>query len=170
MYLRPLVLDRLVQPVGVFQGAPDGGYGTGNVLTVLEHFDTVAGMAGSVGRDEDGLDVVIFDHFFERGIGLLAPAGLGQVGAAVGKEVTDGNHVNVGMILEAEGGAKAACSVSDDADTNLAIGDGLPGLGSIGIYGSLFEALDLGGRLGRGGSSDPHSCSAEAYCLEKRAT
>ena len=126
-------LDRLVQLVGLLERAEDGRHGAGDVLAVLEHLDAVPGMAGRVGRHEDRLDRVVLDQLLERGVRLLAAAGLGQRGAAVGEQVADGGDGDVGMVLEAERRAELADAVADDPHADLPVGDRLPGLpGAVG--------------------------------------
>ena len=126
-------LDRLEQLVGVLERAEDGRHGRGHVLAVLEHLDAVPGVARGVGGHEDGLDRVVLDQLFQRRIGLLAAAGLGQLRAAVGNQVADGRHRDVRMVLEAERRAELADAVADDAHADLAVGDRLPdALGALG--------------------------------------
>ena len=163
-------LDGLVEPVGVFQGTPDGGNGAGDVLAVLEDIDRLPGVAGGVGGQEDRLDLVVLDHFLQRRIGLFAAADLGQFGAAIGKQVADGNHLDVGMVLETEGGAETAGAVADDADANLAVRDGLPFLGCLGVGGLLLEALDLGFLLGGSGAAQSDGRGAKAHGLKERTS
>ncbi len=120
-------LDRVEQLVGVFQRAEDGRHRAGHVLAVLEDLDAVLGVAGGVGRHENGLDRVVLDQCFQRRIRLPATAFLGQGVAPVQKQVADGRHRDVGMILETELRAELAGAVADDADANLPIRNGFPG-------------------------------------------
>ena len=99
-------MHRLVEPVGLLEGSEHGGHGAADVLAVVHAEDRVAGVAGGVGGEEDGLDRLVLDHLLERRIGLRAAAGLGQAGAAVRIEVADGDHLGIGMVLESEGGAE----------------------------------------------------------------
>ena len=112
------------------------------MLAVVEDFDAVSGVAGGIGGDEDGLDAVVFDEFLEGGVGFLATAGPGQCGTSIGEQIADGDDLDVGVVLEAEGGAETAYAVADDADANPAIGQGLPAFGCIGISGCFFKTLD----------------------------
>ena len=121
-------LDRLEQLVGLLDRAEDGRHRAGDVLAVPEHLDAVPGMAGGVGRHEDRLDAVVLDQLFERGVRLLAAAGLRQRGAAVGEQVADGGDGDVGMVLEAERRAELADAVADDPHADLSVGERLPGL------------------------------------------
>ncbi len=122
---KPARLDGLEQLVGVLERTRTRER-AGDVLAVLEHVDAVPGVAGGVGGHEDGLDRVVLDHFFKGRVGLLAAAGLGQLGAAIGEQVADGRDRDVRMVLEAERRAEAADAVADDADAQLAIGDRRP--------------------------------------------
>ncbi len=129
----------------------------------------MAGVAGGVGGDEDRFDPVVLDQLFERRIGFLAAAGLGQAGAAVGDQIADGDDLDVGVILQAERRAEAARAVSDDAHAELAVGGGLPPFVNAGIGGFLLEALDrLLGFGGRGGQ--PEGRGADAHRLQERTT
>ena len=128
-------LDRLKQLVGVLQRPENRRHCRGDVLAVLEDLDAVPRVAGGVGGHEHRLDAVVLDQLLERGIGLGAPAGLGQSRAAVGNQVAHGHHLDIRVVLEPELGAELAHPVAGDPDANLAVGDGLPafrGLGSSG--------------------------------------
>ncbi len=62
----------------------NGRYGAGDVFAVFQHFDAVSRVTGRIGCTEDRLDSVVLDQFLEGGIGLVATAFPGQVGAAIG--------------------------------------------------------------------------------------
>lgn len=99
--------------------------------------------AGRVGGNEHGLDLIVLDHLFEGWICLLAAAGLGHGGAAVGDQVGDGHDFHVGVILETERLPELAKSVAGDAYADLAIRNGLPLVGRFRLLALVVEALDL---------------------------
>ena len=149
-HVRPAAgLDRLEQLIGFLERAERRRDGARDVLAVLQHLDAMPGVTGRIGGDKHGFDLVVFDQFFERGIGLLTAACLGQGGAAVGEQVADSHDFHVGMVLETERGPELAHAEADDADTQLAVGHGLPALGGPGVGRRRLEALNH--RLGRRG-------------------
>ena len=156
MYFRPLDLTASSSLSASSSEPKDGRHRGGRVLAVLENVDAVPGVAGGIGRHENRLDRVVLDHVFERRIGLRAAAGLRQRPAAVGKQVADGRHRDVGMILEAELGAELAGAVADDAHANLPLRHGLPdSLGALrGRHAGSSQDL-LAGALGRGRLQQP---------------
>ena len=78
------------------------------MLAVLEHIDGMSSVIRRVRGQKHGLDLVIFDKFLERRIGLAATAGLGQSVATLGNQIADRHHFHVGMVLEVEGGGELA--------------------------------------------------------------
>jgi hypothetical protein len=164
-HVRPAAgFDRFEQLVGFFERSEAGRHGTGHVLAVFERFHTMPGVAGRVGGHEHGFDRVVLDQFFERRIGLLAAAHLGQRGAAVGKQIADGRHGDVWVVLEAERRAKAAHAIADDAHAQLAVRDRLPPLGRVRVVRSRLEALNHWFRR-RSGTVQPQRGGAGAQGL-----
>ena len=72
----------------------------GNVFAVFQDFDAVLGMARGISRTKNRLNRIVFDHLLQRWIGLLALTGPGQGLATVRKHVADGNHLDIGMMLQ----------------------------------------------------------------------
>jgi hypothetical protein len=66
----------------------------------------------------------------------------GQLGAALRIQVTDGRYLDVRVVLEAEVGRKPANAVAHQADTDPAVGNGLPPRGRIKVIGCSFEPRD----------------------------
>ena len=139
------------------------------MLAVIQNLDAVPGVTRRVGGHEHGFNPVVLDHRFERRIGLLAAARLGQFGTPIGKQVADGHHFNIRVVLKTERRTESAAAVSDDAHTNLPIGYGLPVLRGIWIDRSFLEAWDRLFRflLGLCRASQPQSGGAEANGLQK---
>jgi hypothetical protein len=136
-------LDRLEQPVGVFQMLPEGRHRRAHVLAVTEHLDAVATVTGGVGGHEDRFDRVVFDHFFQRRIGLVALAHFGQRPAAVRKQIADRHHLGVRVILQRKRRAEFADAIADDPHAELAVGDGLPRSRRLGSRLGFLETLDF---------------------------
>src|SRR5690349_6077313 len=122
-------LDHFQQLFSLLDGAICDGYRMCDMLTMLQYFNAVTGVAWRVSRDPDGLDVVVLDKFFEGWISLLAVSGLCQRLAAIGKKIADGYHFHVRMVLKSESSSKLAGTVSDKPHPHFAIRNGRPDLG-----------------------------------------
>ena len=161
-------LDGIEQLVGSFNRAEHRRHGRRDMFAVLEDLHAMPRVAGGVGRHEDRLDPVVLDQFFERGIRLCAAGGLRQPGTTIRYEIADRHHLDVRVILEAERSGELANAVAHQPHTNPAVGDGLPGFGSIRVRGGLLESLNhfvLGaGRLLQG-----QGCGAQANRVQERA-
>src|SRR3954466_9473499 len=93
---------------------------------MLQHLRAMPRVTRSVRRHKYRFDRIIFHQFFERGIGLLRSASLGQPGASVWHQVTDRHHLDVRMILKTKGSAKLANAKSNDANLDFTIRHWLP--------------------------------------------
>ena len=160
-------LDGLEQLVRILQRPKHRRHGRGDVFAVLEHLDAVPRVAGRVRRHEHGLDPVVFDQLFERGIRLLAAGGLRQLGATIRNQIADRHHLDVRVVLEAERSPELANPVADQPHPNLAVGDRLPAFGSVWVGGRLLESLDHL-LLGPGRRRESQGCGAQAHCLQER--
>ena len=143
------LLHGLYELLGVLDRAVRGRHARHHVLAVVEGVQAVLGVAGGVGRHEDRFDLRVLHQDLQRFVRLRAPAGLHQVGAALGDQVAHGDHLDVRMVLKAEGRAHATDPVAHNAQANLAIRDGLR-------FGRLGR-LDLRGEIhGQHGPQGTH--------------
>ena len=121
------------------------------MLTVPEHFHAVSRVTRRIGGHEDRFNLVILDHLFERRVGLLTSAGLGQRLATVGKQIADRHDLDVRMILQGKCRAELADAKAHDAHADPTLGDRLPNLRWIVLALLFLETLNLlpGGIRGR---------------------
>ena len=133
------LLHGLEEAVGIFQRAVDRRHGRGDVFSMLQSRHRQTCVTRSIGGNEDRLDVVILDHFFAGGIGFPASAGFRQSGATRWIEVSDRNHLDIRMVLEAELRSKSAQAISGNADPDLPVGKRLPVFRRIRITLILFK-------------------------------
>jgi len=107
--------------MGVFKGAEDRRHSRDDVLAMRQDLDAMPRMAGSVGRNEYRLDVVVFDQFLQRRISLAATADSGQLRATVGKKIAHRRHLHIRVVLEPELRPELAHPVAGNANANFAI-------------------------------------------------
>src|SRR5882672_8562484 len=112
------------------------------MFAVLEHIVAMSRMARSIRGDKHRLDLIIFDQFLERRIGLLAAASLRQLSAAIRKKITDCNYFHIRVILKTEISPEFAHAISNNADPKFSIREWLPRLRSIRIHRCTFESLN----------------------------
>jgi hypothetical protein len=112
------------------------------MLAMFEYLKAMSYVTRRVRGHKYGLDMIILNEFFQRGVGLLSPTGFGQSRTPIRKQVTHGHNFNVGMILKTKGCPKLADSISNDTHTNLAVRDLLPSFGSTGIQRYFVETRD----------------------------
>ena len=78
MYFRPLDLTASNSSWASSIEPKTAGTARGDVLAVPEHLDAVPGMAGASVATKTASIAVVLDQLLERGIGLVASAGLRQ--------------------------------------------------------------------------------------------
>jgi hypothetical protein len=92
------------------------------MFAMLQCLDAVPGMAGSIGGNENGFDLVVLDQLFQRRISCAAPGLFGQTLAAIGKQIAYRHDFDVRMILKAKRGGEFANAIPDQAYPYLALG------------------------------------------------
>jgi len=120
------LLNRLDELIGLFDRSEHRRHSSHHMLVVLKHIDAVTCVARRISGDKYRLYSFVLDHFFQRLIRLVTPAGLHQRIAPLADQITDRYNVNIRMILKAEGRPEAAYAVADNSDAHLPRRNWLP--------------------------------------------
>ena len=162
MYLRPLDLTASYSLSASSSEPKTAGTALATCLPCLSTSMQCRAWLGASVATKTASRLIVLDQLLERGIRLRAAAGFGQRGAAVGEQVADRGHLDIGVILKAERRAELADAVADDAHANPPIGGRLPGFLRAGgrLHSFRTEDLRIGWLglccaeqpLGRGGS------------------
>ena len=91
-----------------------------------QDFDAMLRVMRRIRGDEYGFDGIVLHEFFQRGIGLGAPANLGHLRTTIRQEIAHRHDLHVGMILKTKCRAEFTNAISNQSDAYLAVRSGLP--------------------------------------------
>ena len=109
------------------------------MLAVSKTECRVARVAGGIGGEKDGLDFVVFDHFFQRRVSFGTAASFGEVGATIGEQIAHGENFDIWVVLKAKSCPELAQAITDYPNANFPVRNRFPALGSIGIFRGFFQ-------------------------------
>ena len=140
----PILFNTFEQPLSLFRLSIVNRHGVTDVLAMFKAEDAVARMGRRVGRQKDRFDRIVFNHLLKGRIGLLALNAFGERGATVGEQIRNGDDLHVRMVLEIEFSGELTDAITNEPDSELAVGIGAPFLMRIVFRPGKVEAGDFG--------------------------
>src|ERR1044071_1000978 len=111
----------------------------------------------------------VLDHFLAGGIHIAALHVFGEGFTTIGKEVADGYHLNIRVLLKAKRRGHAAETMADQAHSDLSIRDRFPTSVCIGFIGHPLESENWFLFGGANRTDQSHGGRCHAHGLYKSA-